>query len=191
MQKKHIALVIGSLRRDSINRKVAQYIQSIAPASWVIDEVHIGDLPVYNQDFDAKRIEAYEQVRTQIKQVDAVLFVTPEHNRSIPAAVKNLLDIASRPAGQSAWTGKLAAVVCASPSTFGGLSSGLHLRQVLEALGVQVMISPEVFLSKAFDLLNKQGEFANERSQAFVQKFVVAWDVWLDRQIESKGSGTQ
>lgn len=181
MQKKHIALVIGSLRRDSINRKVAQYIQSIAPASWVIDEVHIGDLPVYNQDFDAKRIEAYERVRTQIKQVDAVLFVTPEHNRSIPAAVKNLLDIASRPAGQSAWTGKLAAVVCASPSTFGGLSSGLHLRQVLEALGVQVMISPEVFLSKAFDLLNEQGAFANERSQAFVQKFVAAWDVWLDR----------
>lgn len=191
MQRKHIALVIGSLRRDSINRKIAQYIQSIAPASWVIDEIYIGDLPVYNQDFDAERIEAYERVRTQIKQADAVLFVTPEHNRSIPAAVKNLLDIASRPAGQSAWTGKLAALVCASPSTFGGLSSGLHLRQVLEALGVQVMISPEVFLSKAFDLLNEQGEFANERSQAFVQKFVAAWDAWLDRQIESKGEEAQ
>ena len=114
MQRKHIALVIGSLRRDSINRKIAQYIQSIAPASWVIDEIHIGDLPVYNQDFDAERIEAYERVRAQIKQADAVLFVTPEHNRSIPAAVKNLLDITSRPVGQSVWTGKRAAVVCAS-----------------------------------------------------------------------------
>lgn len=181
MQTKHIALVIGSLRRDSINRKVAQYIQSIAPSSWQITEVQIGDLPVYNQDFDDQSIAQYDRVRAQIAAADAVLFVTPEHNRSIPAALKNLLDVASRPAGKGVWTGKRAAVVCASPSTFGGLSSGLHLRQVLESLGVPVMIAPEVFLSKAFDLLNEQGEFANERSQAFLQKFVTAWDAWLDK----------
>ena len=180
MQTKHIALVVGSLRRDSINRKVAQYIQSIAPSSWQITEVQIGDLPVYNQDFDDQSIVQYDRVRAQIAAADAVLFVTPEHNRSIPAALKNLLDVASRPAGKSVWTGKRAAVVCASPSAFGGLSSGLHLRQVLESLGVPVMIAPEVFLSKAFDLLNEQGEFANERSQAFLQKFVTAWDAWLE-----------
>ena len=181
MQTKHIALVIGSLRRDSINRKVAQYIQSIAPSSWQITEVQIGDLPVYNQDFDEQSIAQYDRIRAQIAAADAVLFVTPEHNRSIPAALKNLLDVASRPAGKSVWAGKRAAVVCASPSTFGGLSSGLHLRQALESLGVPVMIAPEVFLSKAFDLLNEQGEFANERSQAFLQKFVTAWDAWLDK----------
>ena len=181
MQQKNIALVIGSLRRDSINRKIALYIQSIAPSSWQITEVQIGDLPVYNQDFDNESIAAYDRVRQQLQSADAVLFVTPEHNRSIPAALKNLLDVASRPAGKGVWAGKRAAVVCASPSTYGGLSSGLHLRQVLESLGVTVMISPEVFLSKAFDLFNQQGEFDNERSQAFLQKFVTAWDAWLEQ----------
>ena len=126
-------------------------------------------------------IAAYDRVRQQLQSADAVLFATPEHNRSIPAALKNLLDVASRPAGKGVWAGKRAAVVCASPSTYGGLSSGLHLRQVLESLGVTVMISPEVFLSKAFDLFNQQGEFDNERSQAFLQKFVTAWDAWLEQ----------
>ena len=181
MQQKNIALVIGSLRRDSINRKIALYIQSIAPSSWQITEVQIGDLPVYNQDFDNESIAAYDRVRQQLQSADAVLFATPEHNRSIPAALKNLLDVASRPAGKGVWAGKRAAVVCASPSTYGGLSSGLHLRQVLESLGVTVMISSEVFLSKAFDLFNQQGEFDNERSQAFLQKFVTAWDAWLEQ----------
>lgn len=181
MQQKNIALVVGSLRRDSINRKIALYIQSIAPSSWQITEVQIGDLPVYNQDFDNESIAAYDRVRQQLQSADAVLFVTPEHNRSIPAALKNLLDVASRPAGKGVWAGKRAAVVCASPSTYGGLSSGLHLRQVLESLGVTVMISSEVFLSKAFDLFNQQGEFDNERSQAFLQKFVTAWDAWLEQ----------
>ena len=181
MQQKNIALVVGSLRRDSINRKIALYIQSIAPSSWQITEVQIGDLPVYNQDFDNESIAAYDRVRQQLQSADAVLFATPEHNRSIPAALKNLLDVASRPAGKGVWAGKRAAVVCASPSTYGGLSSGLHLRQVLESLGVTVMISSEVFLSKAFDLFNQQGEFDNERSQAFLQKFVTAWDAWLEQ----------
>ena len=126
-------------------------------------------------------IAAYDRVRQQLQSADAVLFATPEHNRSIPAALKNLLDVASRPAGKGVWAGKRAAVVCASPSTYGGLSSGLHLRQVLESLGVTVMISSEVFLSKAFDLFNQQGEFDNERSQAFLQKFVTAWDAWLEQ----------
>ena len=184
MKTKNIALVIGSLRRDSINRKVAQYIQSVAPNSWQISEVNIADLPVYNQDFDEETIASYDRVRAQIRAADAVLFVTPEHNRSIPAAVKNLLDIASRPMGQSIWGGKRAAVVCASPSTFGGLSSGLQLRQVLEALGVSVMISPEVFLSRAFDLLDEKGEFADERSKVFLQKFATSWDAWLDKQLQ-------
>ena len=108
MQTKHIALVIGSLRRDSINRKVAQYIQNIAPSSWQITEVQIGDLPVYNQDFDEQSIAQYDRIRAQIAAADAVLFVTPEHNRSIPAALKNLLDVASRPACKGVWAGKRA-----------------------------------------------------------------------------------
>ena len=111
MQQKNIALVVGSLRRDSINRKIALYIQSIAPSSWQITEVQIGDLPVYNQDFDNESIAAYDRVRQQLQSADAVLFATPEHNRSIPAALKNLLDVASRPAGKGVWAGKRAAVV--------------------------------------------------------------------------------
>lgn len=174
-----VALIIGSLRKDSINRKVAEVIQRLAPEDWQFDEVKLDDLPVYNQDFDEQQIDSYERVRQQIAAADAILFVTPEHNRSVPAAVKNVLDIVSRLAGKSQWAGKKSAVVTASPSTFGGLSSGLTLRQILQSLGVPVLISPEVHLSRAFDMLNEQGEFDNQRTEEFLQKFVNSFDAWL------------
>lgn len=101
-----IALVIGSLRKDSVNRKVAEYLRSVAPDGTVFEEVRLDDLPLYNPDQDETEIAAYTRVRTQIQNADAVLIVSPEYNRSVPAAVKNLLDVASRPAGKSVWGGK-------------------------------------------------------------------------------------
>lgn len=173
-----VALVIGSLRKDSVNKKVAQVIMEIAK-DWQFDLVQIGDLPVYNQDFDGEQIASYDRVRQQISAADLVLFVTPEHNRSVPAAVKNLIDITSRPAGQSLWTGKKVALVTASPGTFGGLSSGLHLRQIMQALGASVLIAPEVYLSRAFDMLDEQGNFDSERTYQFLQKFVQSVNAWV------------
>ncbi|MFD1245946.1 NADPH-dependent FMN reductase [Paralysiella testudinis] len=176
---RHIALIVGSLRRDSINRKVADYITGVAPQRWQISEIEIGDLPLYNQDLDAEPIEAYERVRGQIAAADVVLVVSPEHNRSVPAAVKNILDIASRPAGRGVWAGKKAAVVTASPGVYGGLSAGLHLRQILQALGVSVLVAPEVYLSRAFDALDEQGQLTDARALALLNRFVQALDAWL------------
>ena len=167
----NIALIIGSLRKESINRKFAEYIVSQIPDSITVSEVDIADLPLYNQDYDDTTIESYERVRAQLKAADAVLIVTPEHNRTMPAALKNVVDIASRPFKESVWTGKKVAVVTASPSTYGGRSSGLDVRKSMQMLSAQMMISPEVYLGHATDSLNEDGS-VSERTQKFLQKFV-------------------
>lgn len=167
----NIALIIGSLRKESINRKFAEYIVSQIPDSITVSEVNIADLPLYNQDYDDTTIDSYERVRAQLKAADAVLIVTPEHNRTMPAALKNVVDIASRPFKESVWTGKKVAVVTASPSTYGGRSSGLDVRKSMQMLSAQTMISPEVYLGHATDSLNEDGS-VSERTQKFLQKFV-------------------
>ena len=178
-QVRHLALVIGSLREGSYNRKVAEYIRSIAPDAWQISEIEIADLPLYNQDYDGQPIECYERVRSQIAAADGILFVTPEHNRSIPAALKNLLDIASRPAGRSVWAGKKAAVLTASIGGYGGINSGLHLRQILQMLGVTVLVQPEVYLARIQSALDEQGVLVESRTQRLLQQWVAAVDQWL------------
>lgn len=167
----NIALIIGSLREASINRKFAEFIVSQLPNSVTVTEVQIADLPLYNQDYDDQTIESYDRVRKQIKSADAVLIVTPEHNRTMPAALKNVIDIASRPHGDSAWTDKRVAVVTASPGTYGGRASGLDVRKSMQMLSAQMMISPEVYLGHATDSLNEDGS-VSERTQKFLQKFV-------------------
>ncbi len=172
-----IALIIGSLSRASINRTVAQHLAAQAPEGVTVEEVQIGDLPLYTQDLDSESIPAYERVRAQLQAADAVLIVSPEHNRSMPAAVKNLLDIASRPAGKSLWGGKKTAVITASPGSYGGINSGLHIRQSLQAMSADVMIAPEVFLSRAHTAL-ADGQVSDARTAAFLNKFAAAFYAW-------------
>lgn len=167
----NIALIIGSLRKASINRKFAEYIVSQMPNSVNIEEVHIADLPLYNQDYDDTTIDSYERVRQQLKNADAVLIVTPEHNRTMPAALKNVVDIASRPYKESVWIHKKVAVVTASPSSFGGINSGVDVRKSMQMLSAQMMIDPEIHLSRATDSLNEDGR-VTERTQKFLQRFV-------------------
>lgn len=167
----NIALIIGSLRKESINRKFAEYIVSQMPDGINVDEVRIADLPFYNQDFDETTIESYERVRKQLKAADAVLIVTPEHNRTMPAALKNVVDIASRPYKESVWTHKKVAVVTASPGSFGGINSGLDVRKSMQMLSAQMMVDPEVHLSRATDSLNEDGS-VSPRTQKFLQRFV-------------------
>lgn len=175
-----IALVIGSLAQQSISRAVAQHIAAQAPAGVGIEEVRIGDLPLYTQDLDGETIPAYDRVRAQLQAADAVLIVSPEHNRSIPAAMKNLIDIASRPGGQNVWQGKKTAVVTASPGAYGGINAGLHIRQSLQAVGADVLIGPEVFLSRAHAAL-QEGRVADERTAGFLNKFAAAFYAWAAR----------
>ena len=166
-----IALIIGSLRKQSINRKFAEYIVSQMPDHVNIKEVRIADLPLYNQDYDDTSIDSYERVRQQLKDADAVLIVTPEHNRTMPAALKNIIDIASRPYKESVWKHKKVAVVTASPGSFGGINSGLDVRKSMQMLSAQMMIDPEIHLSRATDSLNEDGT-VTERTQKFLQGFV-------------------
>lgn len=166
-----IALIIGSLRKESINRKFAEYIVSQLPESIRVEEVNIADLPLYNQDYDDTTIDSYERVRQQLKAADAILIVTPEHNRTMPAALKNVIDIASRPYKESVWTYKKVAVVTASPSNYGGINSGLDVHKSMQMLSAQMMISPEVYLSQATDSLNED-ESVSERTQKYLQRFI-------------------
>lgn len=170
---KTIALVIGSLRKESINRKFAEYIVSQLPESIRVEEVNIADLPLYNQDYDDTKIDSYERVRQQLKAADAVLIVTPEHNRTMPAALKNVIDIGSRPYQDSVWTSKKVALMTASPSSYGGINSGLDVRKTMEMLLAQVMLSPEVYLSQVTDSLDEDGH-VSERTQKYLQKFIDA-----------------
>lgn len=166
-----IAMIVGSLSQKSINRHITQQLEQFAPTEVNCEYVEIGDLPLYTQDLDSQTIPAYDRVRQQISSADVVLIVSPEHNRSVPAAVKNVLDIATRPAGQNLWKGKKVAVVTASPGAYGGINSGLHLRQILQATGAEVLNAPEVYLSRASLEID-------ERTQGFLQKFADTFYQW-------------
>lgn len=170
----NIALIIGSLRAESINRKFAELMVAQMPESVVIEEVNLADLPIYNQDYDDKVIDSYERVRKQLKAADAVLIVTPEHNRTMPAALKNVIDIGSRPYKENVWAAKKVAVVTASPSTYGARDSGLDVRKSMQMLAAQMMISPEVYLGNAADSLDEDGN-VSERTQKYLQRFVDAF----------------
>lgn len=135
-----IAVLVGSLRKESINRKVALALAELAPANLTLNIVEIGDLPLYNEDIDAGAPPAaYSTFRQQVSSSDAVLFVTPEYNRSVPAPLKNAIDVGSRPYGKSAWSGKPGAIISVSPGAIGGFGANHHLRQSLVFLDVPCM----------------------------------------------------
>jgi len=174
-----VAVIVGSLRKDSINRKVANAIAELAPTLLKLSIIEIGHLPIYNQDGDENPPVAWKQFRERIRSADAVLFVTPEHNRSVPAALKNALDIGSRPYGQSAWNGKPGAVVSVSPGAIGGFGANHHLRQSLVFLNVPAMPQPEAYLGAADKLFDANGKLVNNGTCKFLQGFVQAFSEWI------------
>jgi chromate reductase len=178
-QTHDVAVIIGSLRKGSINRQVANALAELAPASLKLNIIEIGHLPIYNQDVDENPPAAWTAFRERIKAADAVLLVTPEHNRSIPAALKNALDIGSRPYGKSAWNGKPGAVVSASPSAIGGFGANHHLRQSLVFLNVPTMQQPEAYVGGADKLFDANGKLANDGTRTFLQSFMQAFAAWI------------
>src|SRR6516165_12074096 len=175
-----VAVIVGSLRKDSINRKVANAIAEPAPAALKLSIVEIGHLPIYNQDGDDAPPAAWTSFRERIRSADAVLFVTPEHNHSVPAALKNAIDVASRPHGQSAWNGKPGAVVSASPGSIGGFGANHHLRQSLVFLNVPAMQQPEAYLGGADKLFDADGRLVDESCRKFLQGFMQAYEAWVE-----------
>lgn len=179
-KKRDVAVIVGSLRKESLNRKVANALRELAPQGLTLTIIEIGQLPLYNQDGDDDPPAAWTDFHARIKASDAVLFVTPEHNRTVPAALKNALDVASRPYGKSAWDGKPGAVVSASPSAIGGFGANHHLRQSLVFLNVPMMPQPEAYIGGADKLFDKDGKLVNESTRKFLQTFINAYASWVE-----------
>ena len=185
MPTRHVAVVIGSLRKESLTRKLAVALQGIAPASLVLEIAEIGQLPLYNQDDDASPTPASATFKQQIAAADAVLFVTPEYNRSVPGVLKNAIDIASRPSGKSAWDGKPGAVLSQSPGALGGFGANHHLRQSLVFLNVPVLQQPEAYVGGSGDMFDDAGGFRKPETKAFLEKFLVAFAHWIETTIKA------
>ena len=179
MSHYRIGVVVGSLRRDSLNRQLASAIQALVPKGWECDPIRIDDLPPYNQDAEAKPPAPVKRLKAQIAAVQAVLFVTPEYNRSIPGALKNAIDHASRPYGQSAWTGKPAGVVGLSMGAPGSSMAQQHLRNILAYLDMPTLGQPEVFIHAKPGFFDDTGRIADDESRAFVQTWVDTFVAWV------------
>ncbi|RDS80929.1 NADPH-dependent FMN reductase [Dyella psychrodurans] len=178
-----VAVLIGSLRKESFNRRLAYAVERLAPAELSFEHVRIDDLPLYNQEFDHDYPPVCQQLKQQIKAADALLFVTPEYNRSIPGVLKNAVDVASRPYGSNAFAGKPGAVIGTSVGTTGSAMAQQHLRNVLAYLDVVVLPQPEVFFKFSDGLIDEQGHISVESTQKFLQRFVDRYVAWLHKQL--------
>lgn len=179
---KDIAVVVGSLRKQSINRKVAHALQKLAPASLRLEIVEIGQLPLYNQEYDETTAPPeYAAFRERMHKAQGVIFVTPEYNRSVPAPLKNAIDVGSRPYGKSVWSGKPGAIVSASPGPAGAFGANHHLRQSLVFLDVPVVQQPEMYLGGADKLFDEAGELTNPATRELFTKFINTYAEWHKR----------
>ncbi|HXP30937.1 MAG TPA: NAD(P)H-dependent oxidoreductase [Stellaceae bacterium] len=181
---RNVAVLVGSLRKDAFSRKLANALIALAPAELKLEIVEIGQLPLYNQDDDAAPPAAWTAFRQPVKSADAVLFVTPEYNRSVPAPLKNAIDVGSRPYGQSVWNGKPGAVISISPGAIGAFGANHHLRQSLVFLNVPAMPQPEAYIGGAADLFDANGKLTKDGTREFLQKFLQAFAAWIETNIK-------
>jgi chromate reductase len=181
MPSDSIAVVVGSLRAGSFTRRAAQAMVRLAPGAYAYDFVEIGQLPLYNQDLDANPLTEWVQFRDRIRPMKGVLFATPEYNRSIPGALKNAIDVGSRPYGQSAWSGKPAGIVSVSPGAIGGFGANHHLRQCLVFLNMPAMPQPEAYVGNAADLVADDFTVKVESTRAFLASFMKAFEAFVAR----------
>ncbi|MBF8418807.1 NAD(P)H-dependent oxidoreductase [Heyndrickxia coagulans] len=172
-----VGILLGSLRKASFSRKLAENVAHLFPEGYETEFVEIGNLPLYNQDFDDhNQVPAdYTTFRNTVKGLDAVLFVTPEYNRSIPAVLKNAIDVGSRPYGQSIWDGKPAAIISQSPGNLSGFGANHHLRQSLVCLNMPILQQPEAYIGNVTALFDENGKIVNEGTVRFLQSFTDAF----------------
>jgi chromate reductase len=174
-----VAVVVGSLRKDSVSRKTAQALAKLTPGL-TFKFVEIGDLPHFDQDLEGAPPATWTSFRQEIAASDAVLFVTPEYNRSVPGVLKNAIDVGSRPYGSSVWDGKPGAVISVSPGAIGGFGANHHLRQSLAFLNVP-LLQREAYIGNAFALFNETGELINEGTETFLRDYGHAFAQWIER----------
>ncbi|GAA4060819.1 NAD(P)H-dependent oxidoreductase [Amphibacillus indicireducens] len=176
-----VGIVVGSLRKDSYSRKIAENVAKLFPEGYETEFIEIGNLPLYNEEYDGNSPEEYQSFREAVSAVNAVLFVTPEYNRSVPGVLKNAIDVGSRPYGESVWDAKPAAVVSQSISNLSGFGANHHLRQSLVFLNMPVLQQPEVYLANSQDLIDESGNISNEQTTQFLQSFVDAFVDFMNR----------
>nr|WP_199048102.1 NAD(P)H-dependent oxidoreductase [Dyella sp. ASV24] len=179
MSKIRVAVLVGSLRKDSFNRHLARAVERLAPADFSFDHVRIDNLPLYDQDFDAHYPAECQRIKDEVAGADALLFVTPEYNRSIPGVLKNAIDIASRPWGTNSFAGKPGGVIGVSVGATGTALAQQHLRNVLSYLDVATLPQPEVFIQNKEGLFSADGHIGNEGTQQFLQGFVDRYVAWV------------
>ncbi len=178
MSQYQIAVVVGSLRKDSFNRKLANAIVKLAPKDFSFKQLEIGDLPLYNQDDDANQAPPVQRLKSEIAASQGLLFVTPEYNRSMPGVLKNAIDHASRPYGKNAWAGKPAGVLGVSVGAIGTALAQQHLRNVLAYLDVPTMGQPEAFIQAKDGLFDDAGNIGAE-SRDFLQSWIDKYVAWV------------
>ena len=175
----NVAILVGSLRKESFSRKIAKALIKHAPERLSFRLIEIGDLPLYNEDLDAEPPASWVRFRTEIKSSSAILFVTPEYNRSIPACLKNALDVGSRPQGESVFDGVPAGVVSVTPYQMGAFGANHALRQTFVFLNMPVMQQPEAYIGKVTELFDKRGNITNAETAAFLETFMAAFASWI------------
>lgn len=181
MSTKKISVLVGSLRKDSFNKKIAQEVIKAASPNLSMDILEIGHLPFYNEDLDqGNPPQEWEQFRNKIRESDGVLFFTPEYNRGTSAVLKNAIDVGSRPYGQNSWAGKPGAVVSVSISALGAFGANHHLRQSMVFVDVPMMQQPEAYIGSAQSLFDDAGEL-NEDTKGFLKTFIDAYEQWVNK----------
>ena len=177
-----VAVIVGSLRKDSTTRKFVNAIKSLAPKGMALEVVEIADLPFYSDDWEANPPVAVETFRRRVAKADAVLFATPEYNRSVPGALKNAIDVGSRPYGKSAWSAKPAAIISISPGALSGFGANHHLRQSLVFLDMPTLAQPEAYIGNAGSLLDSEGSLVKPETRDFMAKFLATFQAWIETQ---------
>lgn len=178
---KKIAVLVGSLRRESYNRKIANELIRIAEGKLDMEIVDISNLQLYSEDLDQNPPQEWTDFRNKIKSADGILVVSPEYNRTIPGALKNAIDVGSRPYGSSSWPGKPGAVMTSSISSLGGLAANHHIRQAFVFVDVPLMQQPEAYLGNASQLFKDDGKTVVPETEKFLQNFVDAFQKWVEK----------
>lgn len=176
-----VAVLVGSLREGSYSRMVACTLANLGSPALDLEIVGTGDLPLYDEDLEVDPPRAWVDFRRCIREADGVLFVTPEYNRSVPGALKNALDVASRPQGQNAWAGKPGAIVSVSPGAIGGFGANHHLRQSLVFLDVPTMQQPEAYVGGVKQLFNDRGDLSSDATRDFLAGFMQSFTRWVEQ----------
>jgi chromate reductase, NAD(P)H dehydrogenase (quinone) len=179
MSQYRIAVIVGSLRRDSINRQLADAVVRLAPQQFTFKQLQIGDVPLYNQDDETEPIAAVKRLKNEISSAQGVVFVTPEYNRSVPGVMKNAVDAASRPYGQNAWAGKPAGILSASIGPIGGAMAQQHLRNILAYLDMPTLALPEVFMRVTQGFFDASGGIAAPDTRKFLQSWMDRYTQWV------------